>query len=1544
MTAAELVAQAVAVWLGDAVRSEADVAREALPAMDVPHFMRSLASIEGLVPKRYALVLAGFGTDEVRLRELARAANLEQLAGISDSLNVAAAWRNNRSNYPNIIALARGWHPGVSTLKHFERARSHDLVTALLDWALASGLFSSNAIQRELLEALKNSQALGNILSLESVTAFLSEWSGVRTRDANDAPRAALPHLGILADPSVFAHAGKLEARLVLNRDTTQRMIDTPASQIRALRKRLNSRYRNDLEARDRLLRTLEAVETIRLRPTVDRLVTVTLDDVVELWRPPADLPDNTDDDDEEHTDENESSETDTTWDLSDVATQAGESLLDNDQEKLTELLDALEGAVKEAICENRSDVQQEIEIEEQSLNLDFDLDLKFLDWLHQFCTTDRWGGIVDTREPTLGKALQQYASNKHDFVEIGRIATIDGRELSLKDLLADWERDLADRNFSTSLTRLFEEFERLRSEILADIDSLVQFPINWLGGRPEASRRVDRYLTVATSLYSEVQRHFRDVQEIDQGWAQAVLEGILALDVVQVRCQLDENRTSWKAVLLPTHPLHLWRYQRLVAVLRGLGSQLDADDRKAVLDQCRRPDQFLSVLFIGSLPGGRGGHRLLPIANDLNGLATFENLQNAYNGLDGLNTLSYALDRFAVTHRNHSTPLRVAVVNPPEATTLLSKLTKLLSDRRANTLPALRIELFSTPSPSVKMRAAKALEFSSKEQEVIEDRLTSGRLELQIHEEPAPIESLVTKFQAKPFHIVMIFDEAGVNIRKGAMGVPLPMSPFCVRKTIKYEARRNILTLIPTTDDPPFSEFMQLINEAESGQRDSTPHTWADAENLRRVVDDLLQGERPGAHWLAIADRALPSESGLASVRVLMRREGQRDVLLVSRDYRRLAQLVRPAFDQCNLTMSAQQLERLLEEGVNLVGAGLLDLIKQDGTADAKRVLGLAGMLLAARDYRRRHCDSLIVSVDQEIARLWLRLGKRPERCDLICLRMEAGRFVIEPLEVKTTFSAEVNGDPELITHAQQQLAATLEAVSQGLPDDQDSTVLAAPRCEMLKEVLVRGCLSRSVPAELRSQWSTWLKQLFRQEGEIPVVDLQGEVVRIAVGSNEAPFTRALAADPHPIRLRVLTESDVQQLIDLTVAESRSVAPPITSGAAAIASDTPIPETTTPEESSPVEAANDAVATINREAHVEPVDSSPVRVDADPERVPADWPPQVNAFGMIGQDEVVRQLIDQLQFARDFDRRFNDKLFVGSAGVGKSSLARAIARDLIAEDPIIFNGADLQKPKMLIERLQQFGKVPDNPQGRVTIGPSVMFIDEAHAIQSSVVTVLLGALDDARITTVDNVEYSFQDVVLLMATTDQGRLPEAFQSRPDKIVLRNYTLNELAGILWLHGRQELDGYDLPRDVCLEVAARTRARPRVAVRMLTNQMIPYFHAQAREPGAQPDKRRIGDRMTVDAVAEFFEARHIDANGLDDTARNFLKYLQRSGATAEDRLRQALGIANRNDFVEVDEYLMRLGLVTIRGGRALTPAGRSYLAAVTDLRNRISRHL
>lgn len=1319
------------------------------------------------------------------------------------------------------------------------------------------------------------------------------------------------------------------------------------STSIRKLERGLNRRFRRDLETRDRLMNVCDKLARVRRYPSVEEMAKITLTEAQEVFRPPREQ-------EPEPGEENLDDESDTDS-IPDggrgsgrtLAVATGNDLLDDNQESLSSRITSLESALQSAIEQDETRVETDLEIEEEEVRISIELDHVILDWLHTFCNLQVFGGLIQTEESSLASALRLHESCSPLKVEPGRIAVLDGSELELRGIFADWDSQLSRRGHEVSILADWDAFVSDRALLVDHLDVLFHFPLDWMAGRPDMAATIERYLSTATRLYSQVQSQFRNMNEVDQGWAEVGLHGLLALDVMQVRCKLQDDRESWKAILLPTHPLHLWRYQRLSAVLRGLGSTLRPEDRKAVIEECCRPEQFLSVLFASGLPGNQGGARLLPISSDLHGLATFENLQNACSGLDGVDSVRYAINRFVVSNRIHVRPLRVGVVNPPEAGRLVVKLCDIFRERRETTLPTMRLELCSTTAPSVRGRAEQALAFSSETMDLIEAHLISGRLELQVHEQPKSLDEWLAHWHQNPLHLLILFDEAGVSIRRSDMGLPMPMSPFCVRKVIRYQELRGTLRLDPTTDEPPFSEFMQLMNEADKGQRDSTPNAWADTENLRQVVDRALQGQEPAAFWLALADRARTAETGLASVRLLSQREGQREVLLLAKDYRRLAELVRPAFNRWHLHVTSAQLSKLLEEGVHLTGAGILSLIKKDGTVDVNQVLGLAGTLLAARDYSRRNPGALVVSVDNQIARHWLRLGKKGERCDLIALRHEGESVIIEALEVKSTQGDSSSIATATLEQAVKQLAVSMEAVADGLNGaDPDGGPLSVPRCEMLKEVLIRGCLSKEVTPELRGHWCGWLKRMFHQEGEPPHVVVRGEIIRVALGESRTVATQTVRDTDPPVTIRTLGETEVQQLLEHSDNEEP---PPDQDGESARPAATPPKPPLTLE---PGERPEEPGATNETPQRVPDVASVPLEVRTEPsmnQQIPTSsdhelertWPPLPNELGMIGQDETVRQLVNRLRYAQDFNERFKDTMFVGSAGVGKSSFARAIAHQLLDQTPIMFSGADLRNGRMIIEKLDAHDMVPRGNKRPVRLGECVVFIDEVHALPSGVSNILLSALDDSRLTTIENTDYDFGSVIFLMATTDAGKLTEAFRSRPDRVLLRNYTLDELAGILWLHGQQELEGFSLPYEVCREIAARTRALPRVAVRML-NQLIPHFYASVRHTGGSPSRHLIGEAMTCEAVADYFENQGIDANGLDNVARNFLGYLGRHGATAEDRLRQGLGISNKGDFIEVDEYLQRLGLVTVRGGRTLTREGRRYLESSPDLRHRISR--
>jgi len=361
---------------------------------------------------------------------------------------------------------------------------------------------------------------------------------------------------------------------------------------------------------------------------------------------------------------------------------------------------------------------------------------------------------------------------------------------------------------------------------------------------------------------------------------------------------------------------------------------------------------------------------------------------------------------------------------------------------------------------------------------------------------------------------------------------------------------------------------------------------------------------------------------------------------------------------------------------------------------------------------------------------------------------------------------------------------------------------------------------------------------------------------------------------------------------------------------------------------------------------------TAPLRVDVSrpgeglsdihtPVAVDLSWPPKKNALGLIGQDAASAKVKNKANMCLGLGRRFTDTLFVGPAGVGKSSFARSIASAVLNEEPIFSSGSDVATPGDFISLLVSRGKVSPSKTKR-KIGKCIVFIDEIHALSKKTSVFLLSALDDARLATEGGVEYDFSDVVFLGATTDQGRLTRAFISRMDIIQLNPYSIAELAGILCIHGKRVFGGYELSRDVCEEVAARNRCNPRKSVRSLENDMLSHLFALVPEGLSREDAlMEAGRLMTRHAVSEYYESQGVDLNGLDQASVGVLRYLEKSDSVSRDKLRKGLQITNDADFDELIEYLERLGLVaTSTNGRSITSDGLRYLKSPTDLRSRI----
>jgi Holliday junction resolvasome RuvABC ATP-dependent DNA helicase subunit len=146
-------------------------------------------------------------------------------------------------------------------------------------------------------------------------------------------------------------------------------------------------------------------------------------------------------------------------------------------------------------------------------------------------------------------------------------------------------------------------------------------------------------------------------------------------------------------------------------------------------------------------------------------------------------------------------------------------------------------------------------------------------------------------------------------------------------------------------------------------------------------------------------------------------------------------------------------------------------------------------------------------------------------------------------------------------------------------------------------------------------------------------------------------------------------------------------------------------------------------------------------------------------------------------------------------------------------------------------------------------------------------------------------------------------------------------------------------GYELSRDVCEEIAVRSRCNPRKAVRSLENDMLAHLLSLVPvELEMDAALKEAGRLMTTASVSEYYMAQGVDLNGLDQTSIKALKYLEKTESASREKLRKGLQITNETDFNEVMEYLERLKLVsTSTNGRSITNEGLKYLKSPTNLR-------
>lgn len=426
-------------------------------------------------------------------------------------------------------------------------------------------------------------------------------------------------------------------------------------------------------------------------------------------------------------------------------------------------------------------------------------------------------------------------------------------------------------------------------------------------------------YLDAYESLMGAIRDRYESVASQSAKGARHLCAQLLVLDTI-----LFETPVSVYAVLSPLHPLHLWKYVRLAEQLRDEKGTLNDEQKRVLGESAEKLPHFVTALFVPEGLVSNHHALVLPESHQVATLPCYQQENPHFAGTEGQDRLLRILRKFLVLYPHGRRSLRVCLADPPELPGLLEQLAGQITNEDLP-IDGMHLTVFRTLDRPV------SLGTDDQQLETIASVFAAGdapRFILNIHQEKTTYQDIQNHLRQDPVHVLAIFDPSRAQVGRFVSREPGFIHPLVLPKEFQYDPIEDQLVITPAATGDLFDVYYSLQNRLNNSLTGSHFGVSSSLGSNFPKTGELLKS----CTWLVLGDRLMDSLPTGGGHMISFEPGRRRDIIVLTESLTKFERAFDYYLRKANLDPTEESLRELITSSAELVGEGLLGLIRSDG------------------------------------------------------------------------------------------------------------------------------------------------------------------------------------------------------------------------------------------------------------------------------------------------------------------------------------------------------------------------------------------------------------------------------------------------------------------------------------------------------------------------------------------------------------------------------------------------------------------------------------